>query len=79
MQTQLRFPGAGVAFVVEMEPAPAGTVISISRVSALRHPLMRPYVDKKFVVEVSERRLDSQLGQPFTEAFQVLALREWTP
>jgi hypothetical protein len=40
---------------------------------------MRPYADKKFVVEVSERRLDSQLGRPFTEAFQILALREWTP
>jgi hypothetical protein len=79
MQTQLLFPGAGGAFVVEMEPAPAGTVVSMSRVSALRHHLTRPYADKKFVVEVSERQLDSQLGQPFTEAFQILTLREWTP
>jgi hypothetical protein len=78
MQTHLLFPDAGVAFVVEMEPAPTGTVISMSRASALHHPLMRPYVDKKFVVEVSERRLDSQLDR-FTEAFHILALREWTP
>lgn len=79
MQTQLLFPGAGIAFTVEMEPAPAGTVISMARVSALRHPLMRPYVDKKFIVEVSERRLSSELGGPFTEVFQILTLREWKP
>lgn len=76
MQTHLLFPGAGMAFVVDMEPAPERTVISLARASALRHPLTRPYTDKKFVVEVSERRLSSELGGLFTESFQILTLRE---
>lgn len=83
MQTHLLFPGVGVSIVASMPPASVGTIISLAKAAAMRHPLLKPFADKKLCVGEVELRLQDTAGVSgagdLREAFQILTLRERTP